>query len=149
MRGYDRDSSARDHVEGLIVERLTVRKAGEVEVGPHEFRSMAERLDVVYYRVLDRWHVPGFTEDDLMSFMLMKTHQMLRQGKYDYERPPHSVFYVAMTNLMRDIARAVERAEKAGLRKDPLDTLKGVSAVGGSIEGLDERESHKEWLLGV
>lgn len=105
----------------MIVGRLTKVKPGERTVHPEEFRSISTRLDVTYYRILDKWHIPGFTDDDLISFMLMKTHQILRRDQYDWERPPHSLFYASFNNLFIDIVQALERAGNNGMYQDPLD----------------------------
>jgi hypothetical protein len=128
----------REHVEEVYVNRLTRMLPDEVEVSQHELERMLAQLDLVYYRILNKWYLPGFTDDDLISLMHLKTYQMLRRGKYDYDRKAHSLFYQAFDNMMKDMSRSIERAKIKGFEFDPLDTLRGVSEVIESMHGDSE-----------
>jgi len=113
---------SREYIEETIVNRLQKVIEGDRHVSAYQFREVSNRLDVVIYRVLEEVTIPSFTEEDLTSFMLMKTHQMLRQDKIDLDRQNwQTLCYRAFKNLMVDIHRMQLSAHRRGLALDPLD----------------------------
>jgi hypothetical protein len=114
---------AKDHAEQVLLDSLLRSKGDEVYVSPWEIEQMERELKDVYNRILDKWLLPGFTEDDLLSFMHLKTHQILRRQVYDYNRKPNSLFYRSFDNMMKDLAKSMQRASKNGMDHDALEMV--------------------------
>lgn len=113
----------RDHVEELIVNRLSQRREGDLpeHLVEQDFRSLSTVFEVTMNKVLWSTRIPGFTDDDLVSFMLMHAHLVLRRQRYDFAKNPYSFFYVSFNNLMRDILRAQARKQCDDMYRDLFD----------------------------
>ncbi len=114
---------SRDYIENLVIESLS--KTYPTDLPDHlielEFKALVPVFDVVIKKVLKKTHIPMFTDDDIISFMYLKAHQILRQGKWERSRSPYSYFYVAFLNLTRDIIRRQNTKKAEGMRWDILD----------------------------
>ncbi len=149
----------RDHVEEMIVERLNRRFPDDEYVNEYEYIQLINRLDVVMWRVLDEVHIPSFTDEDLVSFMRMKAHQLLRRGSIDLERGKVSTLaYTSFRNLCRDIIRMQDRAWRRGLTTDPLDHTPGSRDSSRApfftisyqlLEGQEQGSNEDERILSV
>lgn len=113
----------RDHVEELIVARLSVTRPDDLpdSIVEHDFRALAGVFEVVMDKTLRKTHIPSFTDEDLVSFMLLHAHLLLRRQAYDFNRNPYSFFHTAFTNLMRDIIRAQNRKKCQDMYWDIFD----------------------------
>lgn len=76
-------------------------------------------------RILEQVHIPSFTDEDLLSFMHLKVHQMLRRDQLDPWGSIHGVVYTSLRNLMRDVVRMQDRAWSRGMETDPIDHTLG------------------------
>lgn len=113
----------REHVEDLIIGRLSAQRDTDLPDSMIEadFRRLSPVFEVCMAKVLDSTTIPGFTDDDLAGFMLLKAHMALRRQDYDFDRSPHSFFYVAFQRLMRDIIRDRARIKCRSMRWDVTD----------------------------
>lgn len=115
--------SSREHVENTILKRLTREKPGDLQDWEVEaqFTSLYPAFEVAMDKVLRRFTIPQFDDDDLRVFMLMKAHQILKRRKYDESRNPYAFFYTAFSNLMLDILTYQSAAKYESLGHDVLD----------------------------
>jgi hypothetical protein len=111
----------RDYIDTLICQRLNRNAENEASVDPQVFHDVLTKMSPVITRVTERTKIPGFTQDDLESYLFMKTHQILRRNQWDRSRPVYGVFSVAYTNLIRDIVRMRNRCLIRGMHGDGLD----------------------------
>ena len=114
---------AREYVEEKIVARLTKVKEDDVFVSDRDYAHMLRFLDGTFHRLANNSKIPGFSEDDLISFMYLKTHQLMRRDQWDETRNFRTIAYRSMTNLIRDIIRMQDKAINRGLDRDPLDIV--------------------------
>lgn len=112
----------RDHVEEMIVERLNRRFPDDEFVSDTEYQLLVQRLDVVFARILEEVHIPSFTNEDLLSFMCMKAHQLMRRDAFNAEKGKITTLaYTSFKNLCRDIIKMQNSAWRRNLETDPLD----------------------------
>jgi hypothetical protein len=113
--------NAREYVETMIVNRLNKQKPDDREVGYLEYCSVMGAIEGYINSTAKNVIIPGFTAEDLESFMGMKVHQILRRGQYDHDRKPHALFSRAFKNLLADIVRMRKKAIENGMEEDILD----------------------------
>lgn len=119
----------KDHVEEMIVARLSVQKDTDYPdwLVERQFKQLYPSIEVAMNKVLWNTNLREFTEEDLVSLMLLKAHQILRQGKYDFQKNSYSYFYTAFTNLMLDIVRASKRKKCGAMSENLLDYVVGFN----------------------
>lgn len=123
----------RDHVEETIVDRLNRRFPDDVYVSDLDYHQVVKQLDGVFRGILNDIHIPSFTDEDLLSFMYMKTHQLLRRDSFSNHRGKiASLAYTSFRNLFRDLIQMQDRAWKRDMRTDPIDHTKGSQDLGRS-----------------
>lgn len=135
----------RDYIEEHIVGRLLASRPTDREVNELYFDSLITGLQSTMERVANKYYIAGFTREDLMGFMYLKTHQMLRRGQLNTVKLPHSVFYAAYKNLMYDMIRMEANAKKRGLRTDPIDDVKNDFHQFEEGLAFVYQETHVEW----
>jgi DNA-directed RNA polymerase specialized sigma24 family protein len=103
--------NSREYVEDMILARLTRTRTTDLpdSIVEHQFKAALPGIEIVISKILRKTSIRSFSDEDLRSFMLLKAHQMLRQGKWDRRKSVHSLFYTAFSNLMYDIIRAQGR----------------------------------------
>lgn len=149
----------RDHVEEMIVERLNRRFPDDEYVAEDEYHTLVTRLDIVMCRVLEEVHIPSFTDEDLISFMHMKAHQLLRRGSFNPERGKNTTLaYTAFKNLCRDIIKMQNSAWERDLQTDPIDHTLGsqdwarapLNTISYQIlEGQDQSANEEDYSFSV
>lgn len=113
--------NVREHIEQMMISRLLRKTPVDNPVDNSLFDQVIHDMDRMITNILNETHIPGFTEDDLRGFIELKTHQMLRQNKWDQTRRPFGIFSISYRNLIRDILRMRERALRNGMEEDGLD----------------------------
>lgn len=114
---------SRSYIEETITNRLQRKREGDREVSDMEFRQVMKDLEGVVYWAIEEVNIDSFTEEDLMGFMVMKAHQMMRRDEVDFSHKSYkSKFYRSFKNLMYDIIRMQSSAHRRGLYSDPIDT---------------------------
>lgn len=124
---YEPSKHSRDHIEEVILARLSVQLPDDLtddEIEPI-FKSLSPVLDVVMNKILWTTTIPMFTNEDLISFMYLKTHQILRRQKWNMNRSPYSFFYTAFKHLIRDIIKMQRAKHMEHMRWDMLDVVVG------------------------
>lgn len=118
----------RDHVDEVMTNRLNKRTENDLpdSLVDVDFQLLQPVLEVVYAKVLRKTKIEGYSDHDLLSFMQLKTYQLLRREKFHFDRSPYSFFYVAQTNLIRDLIRLKNRSIANGYDIDILDTVLDV-----------------------
>lgn len=112
---------AREYVDIVITSQLIRPKPNDKIVPNDEFHALIAHLEPTIYKVANDRFIPGFTSEDLESFMHMKVHQVLRRGKYDPARPARPFFQVTFNFLLNDINRMRNKAIADCMRQDALD----------------------------
>jgi hypothetical protein len=103
--------SAREYVEIMTTKRLVKKKGNEAE-----YKRLHKRLENLIYKMSRINTIPGFTPEDIEGFFCLKIWAESNKS-YDNE---FSYFAKSFENLMRDLIRDINRAEKR-LPKDPID----------------------------
>ena len=114
---------AREYVENMILETLSKRLVTDLSDDQIEkqFKTLIPVFDIVIQKVLRKTSIPQFTNEDLISFMYLKAHQVLRRQKYDQNKSAYSFFYVSFNNLVRDIIRRQNSIKVSKMEHDLLD----------------------------
>ena len=99
--------SARDYVEMTALKRINKQRDNDLPVDIKTYDNICHKLDNLI-ECLSKTHIMGFTQEDLVGFMLMEVHRTLRQGKYDPERSPFSYYKVVFDNLLRNLHRNMQ-----------------------------------------
>ena len=129
----------KEYIEDSILRRLLDNSKDVKEVTNEEFESILESfrptinysartpVSNYYQDEGELLHKLPFTEEDMKSFFVMKTHQMYRRGQIDPARKSSS-FYLwrALNRLTKDILRINTRCLRNELDLDELNLSMGL-----------------------
>lgn len=121
----------RDEVEELMMRRLLDTSKSCYEVDERTFHHLLNNLMPKMELLASKWHIPGFTDEDLISFFTLRLHQWMTQHVYDDRKWTRGLFTVMFNNLANDLQRRVRA--RSGI--DALDNF--VSEL-----AMVNRESH-------
>lgn len=116
----------KEFIEESMFRRLSDKSRDKMSVSPTEFNFLLDQMREMMSKMAKRVSVEGVSEEDMLSFYAMKTHQVLRRGGYDRTKPPRVLFYVAFSNLNRDVKRLEDVAKRKNLDEDAFDHSFGV-----------------------
>jgi|GEM_PF-4604012 len=92
----------REYIDEMFVNRLNKHKKDDVKVKDQEFEQFCCIIKPIMETLSKKATLPGFTEEDIMSFFFMKVHQIMRRGQL---KPPYPVAYVvkSLKTLLMEI----------------------------------------------
>ena len=116
--------SAREYVEIMTCRRLNRPTPTDRFVNEKEFKEIWNRIDTLVGSMAHNNTIKGFTSEDLEGFFAMNVHKCIRRGLFDINRPPFGFFKTNFTNLLRDLVKDLNKAEKnLGECSDLLDYI--------------------------
>jgi len=98
----------REKVEEIILNRL-LATAPINQVSDDDFQRLLSKLQPKLLHYSNSYKIIGFTNEDLYSFLVMKVHQIMRDGLYDLQTNDSRFFNRVFNNFLIDIYRLTRR----------------------------------------